>query len=643
MTSAGHPKNMATALTYTNLAGDPTYAVNYTSSNGLEYTDHLSYNIFGPLYVPRVYGKDLTSFEVASSGKIALTVNDIYSVDISRINESNKTYIAGAASNESLRLTTATSNAYIDLAAPTGTVTVSASNQLQFEAPLFAMSTDDYVVTASNSVGLFASDLAWVTMSNAELRAYAQDVLQATSSNFMSLVGMSNVSIQAIQQDVYLAGGSNISELRLTPSNALLSTSQGDVALTSATGAVSLSTPATTVTLTDTFSASTQNTMLLTALNSNIEIVGGSDTADWTRLQLAGGQGFQVTASNAVSLSAQSNMYIESLNHSLQLSVGPSNDATLTMSPVDHSIALSTASNVSLTGTSQIQLSSADEITLQSTGGLGAVSVVGTVIDVAASSNLKFMLSNDAASIQFVETQSAIHVFAASNVAITASNDFATVATGAVSLSTLSADGTSSNLFLMESSGAITAVGSNFDFAASHRYDFDVASSNIVRITQDKVTVNANLDVLGVINSIAVQNTDLHIEDKNVVVAYPGASGDVQDGMANTDSGLTVYGYPAGVDSNVVNNQRIYQKSIRWHSGTEGIDGLLTKNGLSNEAMWEFRGGSLRLTGIKSDGTEVSYGFRINHSDELELVRRVTDSNDVPTFRRVARFGGRVL
>jgi hypothetical protein len=110
------------------------------------------------------------------------------------------------------------------------------------------------------------------------------------------------------------------------------------------------------------------------------------------------------------------------------------------------------------------------------------------------------------------------------------------------------------------------------------------------------------------------------------------------DGVQNDRAGLIIAGFPSNVTD--FNNPR-YDKSIRWNYGDSGVEGLLTSNGASNEAYWDVRGGSLRLTGVKDNASneEIGFGMRINDKDELEMVRHWVDGNGSNQITRFVRFG----
>ena len=151
------------------------------------------------------------------------------------------------------------------------------------------------------------------------------------------------------------------------------------------------------------------------------------------------------------------------------------------------------------------------------------------------------------------------------------------------------------------------------------------------------VTVRGDLNLLGAINSINTTVTNLEVMDKIVTLAYPSNPAvPVVDGAANDRSGLRVEGLPSNVSTDPA---ELYDKTFLWHSSTAGVQQLGTSNA-NAESFWEMRGGSMRLAHKKTNGTVVSYGFRINQQDELEIVKYTKTSTDaVPRYHRVAKFG----
>jgi cytoskeletal protein CcmA (bactofilin family) len=75
-------------------------AIFYTSgSPSTTYPDDTFQNVFGPVLLPRIYGRDLTALEIGSSGKIVITINDAHSFDFSNANNGTLTYLQGRNQN----------------------------------------------------------------------------------------------------------------------------------------------------------------------------------------------------------------------------------------------------------------------------------------------------------------------------------------------------------------------------------------------------------------------------------------------------------------------------------------------------------------------------------------------------------------
>lgn len=68
----------------TYVGGGPSYGyvqVN-TGSTAIEYPTPNIVDVFGPIYTPRLYAKDLTAMEIASSGGVSFALNDARALDI---------------------------------------------------------------------------------------------------------------------------------------------------------------------------------------------------------------------------------------------------------------------------------------------------------------------------------------------------------------------------------------------------------------------------------------------------------------------------------------------------------------------------------------------------------------------------------
>ena len=137
---------------------------------------------------------------------------------------------------------------------------------------------------------------------------------------------------------------------------------------------------------------------------------------------------------------------------------------------------------------------------------------------------------------------------------------------------------------------------------------------------------------------------DLQVINKNVKLSSTRVL--TVDGVNNTPSGVSIEGFPTGVDGTTAttNEKKFYEKSMKWNNGNNASGGILSlgTTDVADESYWEFLGGSLKLSHYKSSTTDVfsSYVFRINENDDLELIKifRSTDGGSV-FFKRIAKFG----
>lgn len=151
-------------IQYVNNAADTTL---YNDSNAI--------NIFNSLWLPRIYGKDLTAFEIASSGKIAITINDIHSFDL------QNTYYQ-TPSNIVTSLNTR-SNYGFDIQVNNGDVKLFL-NSFSNDASLHAASNVSIDTTTGNINTYSATDTFFVANSNLNISAnYGNYQMYANNSN----------------------------------------------------------------------------------------------------------------------------------------------------------------------------------------------------------------------------------------------------------------------------------------------------------------------------------------------------------------------------------------------------------------------------------------------------------------------------
>ena len=84
--------------TYTNLSVD----TNYENGTIPNYPDYTTETVFGTVLLPKIYGKNLDQFEIATDGKIVLSVQGVESMYIDTNTDNTKLSIE--ASNQSIQL-----------------------------------------------------------------------------------------------------------------------------------------------------------------------------------------------------------------------------------------------------------------------------------------------------------------------------------------------------------------------------------------------------------------------------------------------------------------------------------------------------------------------------------------------------------
>lgn len=680
-------------------------------------------NVFGPIFLPRVYGKDLTAFEIASSGKIAITLNDVHALDISRSNFTTATdYVTtiNTRSNYALEISTSNKDVQVlldaysnDLRLKTlNNTSISASNNISINSKqnmnllsdsgslsltgngltsivsttndITLNSASNVVLTGGNGsvnitantsnlsinldkltsnlsllstkdIALSASDIITVTASNdLTIRTIDQTLINTgkfnlnsdsnvvvSASNDFTVISKCNVSLTAENTNLSLSANSANMSLVMdkTASNITLYSSSNTSLITQSVlllsssnntnifstneyntsvgkySLVSLSNVS--VLASNDFVATAQCNISLTALNTNFTLLGGKDVSVSTthsNISLISGLNTSVTASNNLTLLAQSNISITAssnlttyASHNINLSTNSSN-SLLSLSP--NTFTLYTQSNVSLNTSNNMFIYARSNVTLES-------------------SNLNIRSFDDTT----FRTEDIFSVTSCNNIFLTACN-----------------------ILKLEANTIQYQSSSDMSFGAQSNISFNIAAATpsnepIFQIDKDKVSVRGDLFITGEINTTTILSTtvtqnNLAIEDRTLTLSYVDGSNPI-DGLATNDgAGIVIDGVPASVAS-CNELWPIHEKSISWNYGVNGTEHLGTSN-MTSESYWEIAGGSLRMTHKKlysgdSNIRELSFGFRINNHEELELVKKYwipTASNYA--FRRVARFG-RVL
>jgi hypothetical protein len=201
--------------------------------------------------------------------------------------------------------------------------------------------------------------------------------------------------------------------------------------------------------------------------------------------------------------------------------------------------------------------------------------------------------------------------------------------------------------------------------------DSDQQGGGQLVIDVDTLRINGNLDVAGVYNTVDVDTTNIHVEDKLIILATSPdfvLGGDVDSSVddssvTNGAAGMKIAGKPSttNLSSATLNTglatSNLWEKSFKWNYGSGyGMPSLgylqdtvsTNNNNRDDEPTWEVKGGPLYIVADKmwnhpTSGVEevvsVKYGFRINANDELEMVKRVVSESEAFDTKRIAKFG----
>jgi uncharacterized protein (DUF2345 family) len=637
-----------------------TEVINYKTGTDCNlYPDSNNISIFGPLWLPRIYGKDLTAFEIASSGKIAITVNDVHSLDISHNNATTELI---AKSNFSFMMTTSNGSMFMKLDEPTSNIYLVAACNIDH--------------TASNNMNIVAKQGMLVSASNGDLALYGKDqsmsfVMEASSlnttlnssndiifstSNVFSLTAMNDVDVYAATGHISLAGtdsnttvfmdgttgdisifSSNNTSITTSNDFTVLSSNNvsiggigvGNTSLYANTEQVSLTLNGTDNT-TSLYSSNdigltTSNDFLLTAISNidilstigNVKVSANTDQA-YLYLQTSNGTLYTssdmfIAASNDLFLEAMSNIRITAVNDSMILEAH-SEKMSINMSDTTDVLTLYGSNGVNVYSSNDVNISSIDAVSVTS----------GNTFTLLADSEKQQLEMNSSTHNTLLYSSNNMNITASnsltlygvsnlfgisSNIVMSSSSNAVYVASNNILVSasnnlTLSA----SNTLALEAKDLSFTVGGDIAYTAQSNVRFFIQgapspSDAIFQISGSNVHLRGDLFLTGTINTSNILNTTvitetLKVNDKLVYLASVGAIGDSNPfDSSNTNgwAGIQVDGIPDSASNVGSNLWPIYEKSIRWNYGVDGTKSVGTSN-LEKESAWEVCGGGLRVT-----------------------------------------------
>lgn len=600
-----------------------------SANNTTLYADSNAISIFGPIWLPRVYGKDLTAFEIASSGKIAITISDVHAIDMSQTSlagSNHYVHTLNTKSNYSFEVMTNNRDIQTYYDSINNNLTMYAASNVYIksgEKNVDITACNDYVLNAKSNVS--------ITAQNANINLFANScnmtmTMDYTTSNVVTYAGM---------------------DWRLTTSNDVVASASSNIHLSAMHGSLKM------------WANNSNMFTLMDGPSSNITTYAGMD--------------WKTEASNNIILRASSNVLVSALHSSLDLWA---NDSNIYM----RFDALT--SNLTSYAGMDWKLTTSNDVIVEASSNV-FIETINANYGVYSYSNLKHTAHESNMYIHMLMPSDVMNIFALSNMNVTTCNDFNLNVRSNMNV-------TNTNYNMWTSHDGYMSLCNDLKMTVCNNYNLDVANDIVVTSTTLDVTTSRDIDIsaqsnmnvyiqsspdlpnepvfivsgnnvkvrgdlliTGSINTSNIVNTtvvqeNLKIQDKVIVVSsisdVNNSNAQPVDGAATNDlSGLQVDGNPANVNSNLYS---MYEKSLLWRYGTNGTLDLGTAN-MTTESYWELKGGSFRITQKRNYGTstapvigDISFGFRINEFDELELVKKwyhTASSNYV--YKRIARFG----
>lgn len=429
------------SVTYDALLND-TQLIQYTlaaQSTNL-YPDSNTIAITGPIWLPRVYGKDLTAFEIASSGKIAISLNDIHTVDITRSN-----YVDASNYKNSI---VSQSNYSLDLQANAGDL------QIMLDA-------------YSNDMRLYAASNVSLTANSGNMSFTTSNNLSASTSNNFTLQAQSNVNINAAKGSVTISANNSNMYVKLDQATNNLTT---------------FSSNNTTVSACNSMQINANSNIHVGALGGDYKVYADSSNMYLTMdkatddVKLYTLSNLFLVASNDTNVTSGSNIYVGALGGDFKTYADSSN-MYLTMEKSTNDVKLFTLSNLYLVA------SNSTSITSKSNVSIGALT--GDFKAYANSSNMYLTMNAGTNSIT---------VFASNNMTVSVSNNYSTQVKNNLTQSTIGGDyllyvnssnmfmrmsSTTNNVYLYSSNSTIVGASNNFNLFAESNMTVSTSNGSI--------------------------------------------------------------------------------------------------------------------------------------------------------------------
>ena len=482
------------ATTYDELTNDPNSLIQYiaTATNTSLYPDSNTIAIGGPVWCPRVYGKDLTAFEIASSGKVAISLNDIHTLDFSRSNYvdvGDYMNTIQSTCNYSFQLQANASALQIQLDAYSNNINITAASNISIKAGSGNMS----FTTSNNTILSTSNNFQAEARSNINLNASkgAATISAHNSNMYLTMTDSSNTTTLYSSNSMFLSACNYLNVN--TNSNINIGSLAGDFQAYADASNMYLTMKKTTndvtlFTLSNMFISASNNYDLNAQSNINIGALGGDlkAYADSSNMYLTMEtltdnvtlytlSNMFVSASNNYNLNAQSNINIGALGGDVKVYSQKSN-MYLTMTAATNNVALYASNNMNVSISNNLNIQTQSNISVGTVGGDYRLYV--------NSSNMFMRMS---------ATTDSINVFSSNNTIFSASNNFNVYALSNLTLYTsngsIAMSANSSNMLLtMDSATNDTTLwtSNNMFVGASNSYNLNVDSNiNIGALSGD--------------------------------------------------------------------------------------------------------------------------------------------------------------
>jgi hypothetical protein len=545
----------------------------------IDYPSADQYNVFPTLYLPRIYGKDLTAFEIASSGTIAVTIRDVHSIDLDRnITTSNVTL--STLCNDSFMIGVNNNSMFLNFDSLSNNINLTSSNDIALAASnAVNIKAKTFNLDISSDLNLKGLNINATAVSNIRLTATNDSIFMTSGSNLV-VATSNNTTFYTGKSLTLAANRSNMSLFMNADTNNTLLYSSNNIGLTASndvnilsvqrtfitTGATTSITSASNTTIRSTTGlvtlSNSQGGSIVLNNNLNVDVISSlnlsaSNGGVLIKLGAHSNNGV-MTADGSWTIIADSNTRLSARtielyanNSNMSLVMNSNNNTTTLYSSNDvrvstsNNISLVSIANTTLTASNTMTIASLRDANITSKTGIVTVSAIDQASTISLSSNVDISTNKD------------INIEANSNLVIAIDN----------SNMTLVFNGTTDNVALTTVGSTTVKSRSNVTIQADYGNFSMYANQSNVSITTDKTTNALSVYALGGIKTTA-SNTISTITYVGAISTLSASSntmaanGGVQFVKLNADATLTAqatnYTFAVGATNVVdINAQRL--------------------------------------------------------------------------------------